>query len=54
MEKKKWNYRNIAISCKAGDLLDEIAKYAAVNKGAFIAKLIEREHENIVINGNKQ
>lgn len=54
MEKKKWNYRNIAISCKAGDLLDEIAKFAAINKGAFITKLIEREYENIVVNGNKQ
>ena len=54
MEKKKWNYRNIAISCKAGDLLDEIAKFAAVNRGAFIEKLIEKEYETIVVNGGKE
>lgn len=54
MEKKKWNYRTLAISCKAGMLLDEISEQIAVNKGAFIAKLIEREYENIVVNGNKQ
>jgi hypothetical protein len=52
MEKKKQYYRNVAISCKAGELLDRIAEIASVNRGAFVAKLIEKEYENIV--GSKQ
>lgn len=46
-------YRTIAVSCKAKDLLDEIAEVAAVKKGAFVEKLIEREHEKIVVKGEK-
>lgn len=46
--KTKWNYRSIAVSCKAGDLLDEIARIAAINKGAFVEKLIEEAHDKIV------
>ena len=41
-------YRTVAISCKAKDLLDEIAKAYAVNRGAFIEKLIEKAHKDIV------
>ena len=41
-------YRTIAVSCKAKDLLDEIVKMAAVNRGAFIEKLIEREYNKLV------
>lgn len=52
MTKKKQYYRNVAISCKAGELLDKIAEIALVNRGAFVAKLIEKEYENIV--GSKQ
>ena len=36
------------------NLLDEIAKFAAVNRGAFIEKLIEKEYESIVVNASKQ
>lgn len=46
-------YRNIAVSCKAKELLDEIARVASVNRGAFVEKLIEREYENIVVKGEK-
>jgi len=46
-------YKAIAVSCKAKDLLDEIVKVAAINRGAFIEKLIEREHERIVVKGEK-
>lgn len=48
MEKKKQYYRNIAISCKAGELIDKIAEITGVNRGAFVAKLIEKEYESIV------
>jgi hypothetical protein len=48
MEKKKQYYRNVAISCKAGELLDKISELMAVNRGAFVAKLIEKEYESIV------
>ena len=41
-------YRTISISCKAKDLLDEIARVAAINRSAFIEKLIEREYNKIV------
>ena len=41
-------YRNIAVSCKAKDLLDEIAKVYAINRGAFVEKLIEKAHKEIV------
>lgn len=44
----KKKYRTIAVSCKAKDLLDEIVKMAAVNRGAFIEKLIEREYNKLV------
>lgn len=40
-------YRTIAISCKAKDLLDEIAEAYAVNRGAFIEKLIKKAHEDM-------
>ena len=36
-------YRTIAVSCKAKDLLEEIVKMTAVNRGAYIEKLLERE-----------
>lgn len=52
MEQKKWNYRNIAVSCKAKDLLEEIAKVAGVNRGAFVEKLIVEAHEKIVNSKN--
>lgn len=45
MEKKI--YRNIAVSCKAKDLLDEIAKAYAINRGAFVEKLIVDAHEKM-------
>jgi hypothetical protein len=41
-------YRNIAVSCKAKELLDEIAKAMAVNRGAFVEKLIEKAHKELV------
>lgn len=41
-------YRTIAVSCKAKDLLDEIVRMAAVKRGAFIEKLIEREYNKLV------
>lgn len=44
-------YKTISVSCKAKDLLDEIAKAAAINRSAFIEKLIEKEHERIVMKG---
>ncbi len=50
MTKKKQYYRNVAISCKAGELLDKIAEFASVNRGAFVAKLIEKEYENMIAN----
>ena len=40
-------YRTIAISCKAKDLLEEIVKLTAVNRGAYIEKLIEKEHSRL-------
>ena len=46
-------FKTISVSCKAKDLLDEIAKAAAINRGAFVEKLIEREHERIVVKGEK-
>ena len=46
-------FKTLALSCKAKELLDEIAKVAAVNRGAFVEKLIEREHERIVVKGEK-
>lgn len=45
-------YRTVAISCKAKDLLDEIAKAYAINRGAFVEKLIEKAHKDIVEKGN--
>lgn len=44
-------FKTIAVSCKAKDLLDEIAKVAAINRGAFVEKLIEKEYERIVVKG---
>lgn len=41
-------YRTVAISCKAKDLLDEIARVSAINRGAFVEKLIEKAHREIV------
>ena len=41
-------YRNIAVSCKVKDLLDEIAKVTGVNRGAFVGKLIEKAHKELV------
>ena len=43
MEKRKWNYRNIAISCKAKNLVDEITKAYGLNRGAYVEKLIEKD-----------
>ncbi len=43
MEKRKWNYRNIAVSCKAKDLVDKIAEVYGLNRGAYIEKLIEKD-----------
>ena len=40
-------YRNIAVSCKAKDLLDEIAKAYAISKGAFVEKLIAKAHREM-------
>ena len=40
-------YRTVAISCKAKDLLDEITKAYAINRGAFIEKLITEAHEKM-------
>lgn len=40
-------YRTISISCKAKDLLEEIVKATAVNRGAFIEKLIEKEYSKL-------
>lgn len=44
-------FKTIAVSCKAKDLLDEIARVAAINRGAFVEKLIEKEYERIVVKG---
>lgn len=41
-------YRCIAVSCKAKDLLDEIAKAMAVNRGAFVEKLIEKAYNEMI------
>lgn len=43
MEKRKWNYRNIAISCKAKDLVDKIAEVYGLNRGAYVERLIEKD-----------
>lgn len=40
-------YRTVAISCKAKDLLDEIAKVYAINRGAFVEKLITEAHDKM-------
>ena len=40
-------FRTIAVSCKAKELLDEIARMTAVKKGAYIELLIEREHKKL-------
>lgn len=44
----KQKYKCIAVSCKAKDLLDEIAKAMAVNRGAFVEKLIEKAYKEMV------
>lgn len=44
---EKRTYRTVAISCKAKDLLDEIAKAYAVNRGKYLEKLIEKEYKNM-------
>lgn len=36
-------YRNIAVSCKAKDLLDRIAEAYGLNRGAYVEKLIEKD-----------
>lgn len=41
-------YRTVAISCKAKDLLDEIAKVSAINRGAFVERLIEKAHSEMI------
>lgn len=41
-------YRTIAVSCKAKDLLDEIVRVHAVNRGKFIEKLIEKAHNEMI------
>lgn len=46
-------YRTVAISCKAKDLLDEIVKVYAVNRGAFVEKLIVKAHEEMFDNKEK-
>jgi hypothetical protein len=43
LEKRKWNYRNIAISCKAKDLVDKIAEVYGLNRGAYVERLIEKD-----------
>jgi hypothetical protein len=43
LEKRKWNYRNIAVSCKAKDLVDEIRKVYGINRGAYVEMLIEKD-----------
>ena len=53
MSENRKTYKAIAVSCKAKDLLDEIVRVAAINRGAFVEKLIEREHERIVVKGEK-
>lgn len=40
MQSNRKIYRTIAISCKGKDLLDEIARVHAINRGAFVEKLI--------------
>ena len=40
-------YRTVAISCKAKDLLDKIAEAYAINRGAFVEKLIVDAHEKL-------
>ena len=42
-ENKKWNYRNIAVSCKAKDLLDKIAEAYSLNRGAYVEQLIKKD-----------
>ena len=42
------NYKTIAISCKAKDLLDEIIKLKPMwKKSAFVEDLIQQEYEFI-------
>lgn len=36
-------YRNIAVSCKAKDLLDRIAEAYGLNRGLYVEKLIEKD-----------
>ena len=36
-------YRTIAVSCKAKELLEEIVKITAANRGAYVEKLLEKE-----------
>lgn len=40
-------YRTVAISCKAKDLLDKIAEAYAINRGAFVEKLIVDAHKKL-------
>jgi hypothetical protein len=47
MSQETKQYKTIAVSCKAKELLDEIARIAAVNRGAFVEKLIEREYKKL-------
>lgn len=47
MKKPMKQYKSLAISCKAKELLEEIVKATAVNRGAFVEKLIEREYEKL-------
>ena len=44
VEMEKKIYRTVSISCKAKDLLDEIAKAYAINRTAFMEKLIVEAH----------
>lgn len=46
--KERKVYRSIAVSCKAKDLLDKIAETYAINRGAFVEKLIEKEYEKMI------
>lgn len=36
-------YRNIAVSCKAKNLVDKIAEVYGFNRGAYVEKLIEKD-----------
>lgn len=47
-KERKTTYRTIAVSCKAKDLLNEIAEAYAINRGKFVEKLIKEKYDEMI------